>query len=94
MLAQHYFSHKELQGLNGKELVDKLKTQKSILWEDYPEFFRSGVFIKRFNVAVKEDVVRSRVGPHPFIKEPFHNYSHDLRVMAVKDDFLGESDVR
>ena len=89
MLAQHYFSHKDLQGLNGKVLVDKLKTEKNIIWEDYPEFFKSGVFVKRFNVTVREDVVRSRVGPHPLIKNPYHIYSHEYRVALVRDSVEG-----
>lgn len=85
MLAQHYFSHKELQGLNGKILVDKLKTEKNIIWEDYPEFFRSGVFVKKFNVEINEGVIRSKIGPHPFINEPFHLYPHDYRVSLIRD---------
>jgi tRNA(His) 5'-end guanylyltransferase len=85
MLAQHYFSHKELQKLNGKQLVDKLKTEKSIIWEDYPEFFRSGVFVKKSNVEVSEGVIRSKIGPHPLITDPFHLYPHDYRVTLIKD---------
>ena len=86
MLAQHYFSHKELQKLNGKQLVDKLKTEKNIIWEDYPEFFRSGVFVKKSNVEVSEGVIRSKIGPHPLIDKPFHLYDHDIRVIYIRDN--------
>ncbi len=47
MLAQHYFSHKELQGKSSDLMKDMLKTQKNILWEDQPKFFKSGTFVKR-----------------------------------------------
>lgn len=88
MLAQHYFSHKELQGLNGKILVDKLKTEKNIIWENYPEFFKSGVFVKRYNYNTDSIPVttRSTVGPHPLIKSPFHNYSHEERVDLIQKE--------
>lgn len=47
MLAQHHFSHKELQGKSSDVMKDMLKTQKNILWEDQPKFFKSGTFVKR-----------------------------------------------
>lgn len=47
MLAQHHFSHKELQGKKSDVMKDMLKTQKNVIWEDQPKFFKSGTFVKR-----------------------------------------------
>lgn len=47
MLAQHYFSHKELMGKNSKVKIDMLKTQKDVIWEDCPAFFKFGTYVKR-----------------------------------------------
>ena len=47
MLAQHHFSHKELHGKNTAVMIDMLKTQRDTIWEDCPEFFKHGSYIKR-----------------------------------------------
>ena len=41
-LAQHYFSHKELQGLNCNQLQDKLMTEKHVNWNDLPTIYKRG----------------------------------------------------
>lgn len=46
MAAQHYFSHKELQGKRGGDKIDMLK-EKGVNFFDYPEFFRKGTYLKR-----------------------------------------------
>lgn len=67
MLAQHYFSHKELLGVSGKTKIDMLKTQKDVIWEDCPEYFKHGTYFRRVQVAVSSAeaefgyVIRSRV---------------------------------
>lgn len=43
MLAQHNFSHKSLQGLNGSQLQDKLFIEKNINWNDLEVRFKRGV---------------------------------------------------
>ncbi len=59
MAAQCNFSHKELQGKNGS-IQQEMLFQKGINWNDYPPFFKRGIFIK--NVAYQPsdgfDVVR------------------------------------
>lgn len=47
MLAQHHFSHKELQGVNTGLMKDMLLTQRDIRWDDQPKFFKSGTYAKR-----------------------------------------------
>lgn len=49
MVAQANFPHKELQGLNGKDMQDKLMTEKNINWNDLPVWQKRGVcIIKEF----------------------------------------------
>ena len=48
MVAQAYFSHKSLHGLNTGEMLTRLKEEKDIRFsEDFPYRFRRGVFAKR-----------------------------------------------
>lgn len=43
MTAFAHFSHKELQGLNGSQLQDKLFKEKGINWNDLPTFEKRGM---------------------------------------------------
>jgi len=51
MLAQSLFSHKELQGLNGNEIQDKLMLEKSVNWNDLPAKYKRGTYIKRIKTS-------------------------------------------
>lgn len=52
MAAQHYYSHKELEGKNGSEKQEML-FQKGVNWNDYPSFFKRGTYIQRKRVLTK-----------------------------------------
>ncbi|MCM3109934.1 tRNA(His) guanylyltransferase Thg1 family protein [Lederbergia lenta] len=58
MVAQANFSHKELQGLNGKQMQDKLMLEKSINWNDIPTWQKRGACIRKYYYA-KNDAKRS-----------------------------------
>jgi tRNA(His) guanylyltransferase len=47
MAASTYFSPKRLHGLNGKERVALLSSDKDIVFGDYPDFFKRGTFVQR-----------------------------------------------
>lgn len=47
MAAQHHFSHASLQGMHGGEMVDRLKIEAGVDFENYPGFFRLGTFVRR-----------------------------------------------
>ena len=47
MLAQHYFSHKALFKLSANEMVEKLREEKGVIWEDCDPAFKYGTFIKK-----------------------------------------------
>ena len=82
MLAHHHFSHSELQNHNGKQLVDKLQVEKGIIWADFPDFFKSGVFVKRETFITNENVIRHRVVPLT-LEDSFHLLSHEARIEIV-----------
>lgn len=46
MAASHYYSHNALDGKSGSEKQEML-FQKGVNWNDYPAFFKRGVFIQR-----------------------------------------------
>lgn len=46
MAASHYYSHKELHLKDSKE-KQELLWQKGVNWNDYPEFFKRGSFVRR-----------------------------------------------
>lgn len=54
MLAQHHFSHKELQGKSGNEMQDMLFTQRGVNWNDIPDACKRGRVCTREDYA--EDV--------------------------------------
>lgn len=47
MLAQANFSHKSLQGLNSKQLQNKLLIEKDINWNDLQDDLKRGAYFKR-----------------------------------------------
>lgn len=50
MAAHTYFSHKSLQGMHGGQMQERLWAEKGINFNDYPPFFKRGVFVKRHKV--------------------------------------------
>lgn len=82
MSAHHYFSHKQLQGIKADVMKDMLKTQKDVIWDDYPKFFKSGTFFKRQTYFKDVDgvlVKRSRICE---LKNSLINLDHNTRVMC------------
>lgn len=51
MLAQSLFSHKELQGLDGSQMQDKMMLDKGVNWNDLPVRLKRGVYIKRIKTS-------------------------------------------
>lgn len=46
MAAQHYYSHNELHGKRSSD-KQELLWQKGVNWNDYPNFFKRGVYVQR-----------------------------------------------
>ena len=47
MLAQSLFSHKELQGLHGGEMQNKMMLEKGVNWNDLEVKYKRGTYVKR-----------------------------------------------
>ena len=54
MAAQHYYSHKELHGKNSSQKMDMLM-EKGVNWNDYPVFFKRGVYVRNQSRTVTLD---------------------------------------
>jgi tRNA(His) 5'-end guanylyltransferase len=50
MAAQSCFSHADCQNKSGSELQDMLWKQMDINWNDYPNFFKRGTYVRRKNI--------------------------------------------
>ena len=50
MAARHYYSHKALYKKTGNEMQDML-FEKGVNWNDYPPFFKRGVFVQKRKVV-------------------------------------------
>lgn len=46
MASQHYYSDSQLHGVNSTKKLDML-IDKGVNWNDYPRFFKEGVFVQR-----------------------------------------------
>lgn len=88
MLAQHHFEHKELQGLNGQQLVEKLH-DNGVEWEDQPEYFKYGLIIKRHIHAISSSLSIDpifRTFVHPIREDvPFYKLPYEKRVALTYD---------
>jgi tRNA(His) guanylyltransferase len=51
MLAQSLFSHKELQGLHGGQMQDKMMLEKGVNWNDLEPKYKRGTYIKRIKTS-------------------------------------------
>ena len=51
--AQKLFDHRELQGLDGKQLQEKMFAEKGINWNDYPVWAKRGTYVSRVEVERK-----------------------------------------
>jgi tRNA(His) 5'-end guanylyltransferase len=51
MAASTYFSHKQLQGKTSLERKEMLLS-KDIDWNEYPDFFKRGTYVQKYNVQI------------------------------------------
>lgn len=50
-LARSMFSHKSLQGLNGREMYNMMSVERGINWNEIESRFKRGTYIKRSRVS-------------------------------------------
>jgi tRNA(His) 5'-end guanylyltransferase len=80
MAAQHYYSHKKLQGINssGKQ---ELLWQKGVNFNDYPDFFKRGTFFRR--VSEEQELAQEIWDKIPEKKRPESRTFVRSRVKAL-----------
>lgn len=50
MASHHYFGHKKNLGLTGAQKQEMLFAEKGVNWNDYPTYFKRGVFVQKRSV--------------------------------------------
>ncbi len=50
MAAHHHFSHKSLMGMGRADMQERLFQEAGVNFNDYPEFFKRGTFVRRVTV--------------------------------------------
>lgn len=81
MLAQNYFSHKELQGISTKKQREMLSA-KGISWSHYPKFFTNGTYF------LKQKIVR-KFNPDEIEKLPKnHDYFKNPNLAVERQDII------
>lgn len=63
MLAQHYFSHKELRGKSGSDKQDMLMREHGVNWNDLETWKKRGWCVERKTVTATVAEIRSRGTP-------------------------------
>lgn len=94
MAAHAHFPHKILQGKNSREKIEML-AEKGIVWNEYPEFFKSGTYAKRkLVVSPLPEYLKSLPGnedKESFIRSEVFNF-HYPRLSKINsapiDEFL------
>ena len=92
MAAHAHFSHKSLQGKSSREKVEML-AEKGIVWNEYPEFFKSGTYAKRnlIEVPMPEEMKQfpANKDKETFIRAEINQF-HYPRLKRVEniEDFL------
>ncbi|XWV25285.1 tRNA guanylyltransferase [Tupanvirus deep ocean] len=78
LYAYHIFGHKKIKNMNGKQMIELLKNDKNLSWEnDVPLWQKYGVFIKKELVPIHTehgDAFRSKIKAVSF--KPF--FSQDM----------------
>jgi tRNA(His) guanylyltransferase len=80
MAAQHHFSHRSLQGLNGKQCQEKLFQEKQVNWNDYPAPFKRGQYVlKRVRLGRFSPEELEALPPlHNARKNPDHEFDRSV----------------
>lgn len=85
MAGYAHFSHKELEEKSSRVKIEML-AEKGIVWDDYPEFFKSGTYAKKRLVVspMPEELkaLKGNEGKDSFIRSEIYNF-HYPRLSRV-----------
>lgn len=90
-LAQKHFKSKELHGLHGEQMMEKLKSEKGIDWHDMPGWYKWGAFVKKQKYATTAWVGKSQGHEVP-VEIPVIKHRTVTRVFEMSRKHSPEDD--
>jgi tRNA(His) 5'-end guanylyltransferase len=81
MAARHYYPHEELESKSGSAMQELL-WQKGVNWNDYPAFFKRGVFIQRRTVRRPFTIVEIEQLP------PMHEARRNPELVVERQEYV------
>jgi len=87
MVAQSLFSHKSLQGVNGLQMIQRMKDEKDIIYENqYTIIERRGSVTHRLEPVEHEKIIRVKDGTEKLIKYMRSSWGIDNNIPIFKDN--------
>lgn len=87
MVAQSMFSHKSLQGLNGKQMIERMRVEKGIIYEEtYSVSERRGSVIHRLEPKEFVKEIKQYNGQVKLIKYTRAEWGTDLNIPVFRED--------
>ena len=87
MVAQSMFSHKSLQGLNGKQMIERMRVEKGIIYEEtYSVSERRGSVIHRLEPKEFVKEIKQYNGQVKLIKFTRAEWGTDLNIPVFRED--------
>lgn len=87
MVAQSMFSHKSLQGLNGKQMIERMRVEKGIIYEEtYSVSERRGSVIHRLEPKEFVKEIKQYNGQVKLIKFTRSEWGTDLNIPVFRED--------
>lgn len=87
MVAQSMFSHKSLQGLNGKQMIERMRVEKDIIYEEtYSVSERRGSVIHRLEPKEFVKEIKGSNGQVKLIKYTRAKWGTDLNIPVFRED--------
>lgn len=81
MAARAHYSHKQLDGKNGGEMLEMLR-DKNVQWDDYPDFFKRGTYVQR------RKTLRRFTADELDKLPPLHEARKDPKLMVERTDYV------
>lgn len=87
MVAQSMFSHKSLQGVNGKQMIERMRVEKGIIYEEtYSVSERRGSVIHRLEPKEFVKEIKQYNGQVKLIKYTRAEWGTDLNIPVFRED--------
>jgi tRNA(His) guanylyltransferase len=77
-----HFSPKQMHGWSTGEVYERLKTEKGVLWDTYPEAFKHGTFVKK-DLFEKDGVDQKTGAAVKVVRTKVESRAFDLKGFSV-----------